>query len=78
MGYKKIDDIKFKGKIARIYNGYYYSMFLKFNDKAFFDLEDNSIYLKEQIKIISKLKTKDKEISERGLSRRLVYKLKTL
>ena len=60
---------KINGKIGRIHNGKYFSVFLKLNDKDFFDLSDDNLYNVDDIFIIGKLNTENKECNEKEISK---------
>lgn len=66
---------KINGKIGRIHNGKYFSVFLKLNDKDFFDLSDNNLCNIDDIFIIGKLNTENKECNEKELSKMLTKEI---
>lgn len=74
-GFMEKNEKKLKGKIGRIYNDKYFSVFLKLNDKDFFDLSDNNLYNIDDIFIIGKLNTENKECNEKELSKMLTKEI---
>ena len=73
-GFMEKNEKKLKGKIGRIYNDKYFSVFLKLNDKDFFDLSDNNL-CNIDIFIIGKLNTENKECNEKELSKMLTKEI---
>ena len=74
-GFMEKNEKKLKGKIGRIYNDKYFSVFLKLNDKDFYDLSDNSLCNIDDIFIIGKLNTENKECNEKELSKMLTKEI---
>lgn len=74
-GFMEKNEKKLKGKIGRIYNDKYFSVFLKLNDKDFFDLSDNNLCNIDDIFIIGKLNTGNKECNEKELSKMLTKEI---
>lgn len=74
-GFMEKNEKKLKGKIGRIYNDKYFSVFLKLNDKDFFDLSDNNLCNIDYIFIIGKLNTENKECNEKELSKMLTKEI---
>ena len=74
-GFMEKNAKKLKGNIGRIYNDKYFSVFLKLNDKDFFDLSDNNLCNIDDIFIIGKLNTENKECNEKELSKMLTKEI---
>lgn len=74
-GFMEKNEKKLKGKIGRIYNDKYFSVFLKLNDKDFFDLSDDNLYNVDDIFIIGKLNTGNKECNEKEISKLLTKEI---
>lgn len=78
LGYIRNYDKKVIGRIGRMHNNTYFSMFMKVNDGSYFDLSDNYLYVGEeslQIKFVRKLNS-SKIFSKKKLRKVLETQLK--
>lgn len=74
---KNPKDIKFEN-IAHMYKNYYFSMFLKINDKECFDLNDQELIPLSDVVLIKRMKSKKEYIKEKTLRKKMVKNMKTL
>lgn len=80
LGYIKNYEGKVVGKIGRIHNDCYFSMFMQINDNSCFDLSNNCLYVGEELLQIKRLKNLNptKDFSENRLKKVMKMQLKTL
>lgn len=67
-----------KENLAHMYKNYYFSMFLKINDKYCFDLSDGELLSLSDVVLIKRMKSKKENIKEKTLRKRMQKNMKTL
>ena len=75
LGFMDTNLKKYNGKIARVFNGKYFSVFMKINDNDYFDLENDKLYSEANIFIVEKIYNED-ELSVKELNKYLTSYLK--
>lgn len=75
LGFMDTNLKKYNGKIARVCNGKYFSVFMKINDNDYFDLENDKLCSEANIFIVEKIYNED-ELSVKELNKYLTSYLK--